>query len=370
MKANPTPALTPWQSKQAAMLYYITSLEYLQNLHRLVSDFIDGVVDPLLDIAKLQGRDAYLTDERWGTRRTSENWANNAWPVLKDLQISIAKRIAERGNDEYLRPGVSECLRGVEQFSLEWTTPDEEEVFDLALEAISTVGGWLDDTLAHEELSKWNDFNISYHYSAFAAMKPTIARYGVRMDVSAETGQVPPVTGVYVALDDPDATLQFAFAEHHGRELREANTFNDIGLAALNFVGRDALWLDHQKMFEFATSKKYASRFHDELFLEGELQPTLARVAVKRAALKTRRAKWYLVEALPGEFESASSTELVRTAPETSHRIIGGEKCAVEGYYFTPAVSGSRRYFTAGEATPNFEAKYGQTFWQWDGNQE
>lgn len=371
MKTKPTPSLTAWQSKQAAMFHYITSLEYLQNLHKLVTDFIDGVVDPLLDLANLQGRDAYLADERWGTRRTSQNWANNAWPVLKDLQNSIAMRIAERGNDTYRRPGVAEYMRGVEQFSLEWTTPDEEEDFNRGLETISSVGGWLDDTLANEALSRWNDFDISYHYSTFAAMKPTIARYGVRMDVFAETGQVPPVTGVYVALDDPNATLQFAYSENGGRELRVANTFNAVGLDALDFVGRRALWLDHNKMFDFATSKKYAARFHDDIFIQNELEPTLARVAVKRAGLTTRRARWYLVEALAGEFEDANYTDTgAKAVANESHRIVGGEICATAGYYFTPAASNSRRYFSAGEPTPRLDTEYGQTIWQWDLHQK
>jgi hypothetical protein len=113
---------------------------------------------------------------------------------------------------------------------------------------------------------------------------------------------VPPVTGVYVALDDPNATLQFAHTESGGRTLRPANTFNEIGLEALDFVGRDGLWLDHQKMFAFATSKKYAAQFHDELTINETLEPTLARSTVVRAALKTVAVKWYLVEPVGEEY--------------------------------------------------------------------
>ena len=45
-------------------------------------------------------------------------------------------------------------------------------------------------------------------------------------------------------------------------------------------------------------------------------------------------------------------------------------KTTLGRYYFTPAVAGSRGYFTAGEATPNFDAEYGQSIWQWDRDQK
>ncbi len=297
---NPTPdtSLSYWQSKQAAMFCYFTSTEYLETLHRMVTALISGVVDPLLETARHQGRDALLVDPQWGTRRTSGNWAKNAWPVLKGLQSSLASSLAERQNNQYTRPSVDQFLRGMNEYSLEWTTPQEEEVFNEAVQKISTMGGWLDDILAQERGSRWDDFNVSYHFPAFHAIHPSVPRFRVRLDVSAETGTVPPVTGVYVALEDPNATLQFAFAEVGGRELRMANTFNDIGLEALAAVGRDALWSDDQKMLEFATSKKYAALFHDKIFLQGKLQPTLAPAAVARAALTRRQVKWYLVEAL------------------------------------------------------------------------
>jgi len=78
------------------MLTYYSSLEYLISLHTLVTRLIDGNIDPVLDQAKSQGRDAVLVDERWGTRDTSQNWSNNGWPYLKGLQDLLARQIAER----------------------------------------------------------------------------------------------------------------------------------------------------------------------------------------------------------------------------------------------------------------------------------
>ena len=311
--------LSYWQSKQAAMFCYFTSVDYLKTLHWTVCDLINGLVDPLLATADGERRDTLLTDPQWGTRRTSDNWVNNAWPVLKDLQTSVANSLAARQNNMYVRPAVDEFLHGIDEFSLEWATPAEEELFANAVKKIDTFAGWLDDTLAKEELSRWNDFDISFHFPAFHELQPRIPRFKVRLDVSAHTGSLPPVTGVYVALDDPNATLQFAFAENGGRKLRKANTFNDLGLDALQFVGRDALWTDHQKMFEFATLQNYQSIFYDQIFLQGKLQPTLARVAVKRAAITARPAKWYLVEELNEDWAADSSQDAEASVPAESH---------------------------------------------------
>ena len=66
--------LDPWRRRQAAMLYHYSSLDYLKGLHALVTNLIQGVAEPALDLARKQGRDAVLVDDRWGTRNTSANW--------------------------------------------------------------------------------------------------------------------------------------------------------------------------------------------------------------------------------------------------------------------------------------------------------
>ncbi len=111
----PAPHLTAWQSIQAAMLYQFSSTDYLKNLHTIVTSLVDGVVDPLLELAKVQGRDWVIENDRWGKRDTSENWENNAWPHLKDLQLSLARDIARRTFGEYEKTAVNECLRAAEQ---------------------------------------------------------------------------------------------------------------------------------------------------------------------------------------------------------------------------------------------------------------
>lgn len=83
--------LTPWQSRQAAMLYHYASLDHLKRLHAVVTQMIEGVLNPLLDRAAIQQRDPLLRNSQWGDRNTSENWSNYGWPFLKELQTSLAK---------------------------------------------------------------------------------------------------------------------------------------------------------------------------------------------------------------------------------------------------------------------------------------
>lgn len=73
------------------MLYEYSSIEYLTKLIQLVNQLIVGIVDPVLTAAAAQGWDALLKSPRWRIRDTPENWANNAWPFLKELQASLAK---------------------------------------------------------------------------------------------------------------------------------------------------------------------------------------------------------------------------------------------------------------------------------------
>jgi hypothetical protein len=366
---TPRSNLTAWHKKQVAMLYYFSSVDYLKSLHHMVGDLIDGVVDPLLDMAKAQHRDRLLISKAWGDRNTSQNWANHAWPFLKDLQTSLAKSIAFRTSNRYHISAVNECLRGISEFSLDWTTPEEEHVLKLALSTISDYASRFDRTVEAPH-NRWNDYRFAYNYSAFAACHSKIPEFRLRNDVVGETGKAPPQTGVYFCPDDLNSSVQFAWNQNGGVELRPANTFNDIGLAALSAVGRDALWFDEGKMFNFATSKPYDAHFHDSVHLDGEPYPSLAPAAVARSAFTTRPCKWLLVEVVPGQFEDLDSlVELEPTMAPFSRRIAGGERCSEAGFYFTPSRANSRRFFAEDEIMPQFNSSYGTTYWQWDSNQ-
>lgn len=366
IKASAPIDLTPWQRAQAAMLYHFTSVDYLKGLHRLVEELISGFVDPLLETAKAQGRDQVLISEIWGDRNTSRNWENNAWPFLKDLQLSLVRDIALRAAGKYRRTSVNESLRGVAEYSTDWTTPAEERILQLALATISAYASSYDDSVNVYE-NRWDDYCFAYVYPAFASLKLRTPKFEVRKECNADTGEVAERTGVYVALDDPYASLQFVWSGAEGVKLRVANTFNEIGLAALSSVGRKSLWFDEGKMFAFATAEPNDRQFHDLVYSCDEPNPRLAPSAVARSAFMSKPCRWALVDIVPDEFEEFDLTAEPEAVQATvSSRVEAGDRIVLEGYYITPSAPGTRQYFSPGDQAPVLNSSYGKTIWQRD----
>lgn len=58
---------------------------------------------------------------------------------------------------------------------------------------------------------------------------------------------------------------------------------------------------------------------------------------------------------------------VAHSAPPES--VEGGGVCAIAGYYFSPVIRDSRRFFKQGARFPDYKSNIGLTFWQWDVNQ-
>jgi hypothetical protein len=362
--------LTTWQNKQAAMLYHFASLDYLKALHRMVSDAIDGFIEPLLLLAKEQRRDSVLVDPRWGTRDTVENWSNNAWPFLKEFQSSLAKDIAARALERYGTSGVNEYFRGMEEYSTRWATVEEEQAFESIVRVISHYAHYIDLTLDDYFGNRWTDAEFGHAYPEFAAKYSKIPQFRVRTDVIGESGKTPIRTGVYVSQDDPNATLQFGWTGNGGGKLRLSKTFSDIGLEALRKIGRKDLWFNDEKMFEFATTSQYSALFKPTVYMLGEEHRDFASMAISDEAFVERPCKWYFVDQINGKFEDLEEISSEAPPSQVVERVLGGETCRKTGFYFTPARPGSRRRLTTGETAPEFESQYGNTIWQWDPQQD
>lgn len=362
--------LTSWQKKQAGMLRYFVSTDYLRELHRLVTQLVDGNIDQLLETAKAQGRDALLIDEVWGDRNTSMNWSNHAWPMLKDLQKSIAQQIALRPFDRFSETSVYYYFRGMSEYSLDWTTPAEEELIKKSMEIISTFAS-RHDRCIEQFPNRLNDFIFSITYPEFLLMQRRLPKFMVRSNIRGTTGKLPPQTGIYMCADDPNAALQFAWTTERGGPLRVANTFNKIGLDVLKQVGRKDLWLNDAKMYEFAISPKYRDRFLPSLVIDKLPYPMLAPSAIARSAFTRRACEWVLVDIVPGEFEDLASLSL-DDEPQTVDRpaIPGGAPCPETGFYFSPAAPDSRRLYNIGDPFPSLTSQYGIAYWQWSDKQQ
>ena len=317
----------------------------------MVSDLIDGILDPILALSKSQHRDSVLIDTRWGTRNTTENWTNNAWPFLKDLQFSLAKDIAARAIDRYGVTGTNECFRGISEYSMQWTTVDEEEKFNAVVRVVSEYAIYIDQTFNDYQFSRWTDFDFAFAYQKFSAEHARIPQFRIRTDITAESGKTPIRTGVYAAQNDPYASLQFAWTGNGGGKLRPANTFNELGIAALQKIGRKGLWIDDEKMFEFAMQSPHRELFRPTIYMLGTEHRSFASGAVAEEAFINTPSKWYFVEMLNGQFENSEELEVEESQPFVE-RISGGEVCEKPGIYFTPAVAGLRRRFKRGEIAP------------------
>jgi hypothetical protein len=351
------------------LLYHFASVEYLRQLQRQVHELM-AFIDPTLDLAKLQGRDSVLTDARWGTRNTSGNWANNGWPFVADFELSIAKQIAQRSYEAYAITGANQCARGLSELSLDWMTPDEQSKFEGLLEKIMQMAGYIDDTMnQHERASRWDDFGLTMAGVAVPEAFSSAPGLRVRSDVVANTGETPPRTGVYVPVDDPAGAPQFCWVGRPAGALLEVNTLNDLGMEALSDIGRDSLWVDETRMFEFVQKHAKDARLTDDPLFEDSVEdPDLAPSLVARNAFTSRPGRWMYVEQIHGEIETFASHDEKQVTP-IGQRVPAGTACPQSGFYFTPAKIGSRRQFEEGEIMPEAGGSYGATIWQWDAQQ-
>lgn len=363
--------LTQWQKKQAALLYYFSSMEYLIGLRDRVNQ-LKSYAESKLDQSRAEGRDRFLQSAQWGIRDTTENWSNNAWPFLADFQASTARAIADLPSDIYHVTGANQCARAISEFSMQWATAAEEEKFDGMLAEICAYAGNIDYTTQKRYgVSWWDDFCLTQAWSEILKNLQPSPKFQIAFDATANTGEAPPRTGVYVSVDDPHASLQFAWNGAPGGELIPASTLNDLGLAALSSVGRKRLWVDEMAMRDFVCANLSNPALKNDLSFKGPLKPSLAPGLVASNAFTSRSTRWYFVEPIGGEFEIIEDEgESFSPIPSIENRRFGaGELCDHSGYYLTPARIDSRRWFTNGEVFPHLDSTYGKTIWQWDTQQ-
>ncbi|MCP1574576.1 hypothetical protein [Herbaspirillum rubrisubalbicans] len=299
---NPSFEIGLTQKKHVSLLYHFASLSYLQGLQDRLRSLMQ-FIDPTLDKAKLQGRDALLTNSRWGTRDTSENWANNGWPFLADFELSVAKQIAQRAFEVYSFTDAYNCGRGLSEYSLNWMTPEEEDEFQSRFDDLYLYAHNIDRTLKKFNVAGgWNDFGLTLCLAEHPEALSDATALRLRGDITAHSGTTPPRTGVYLPLDDPHGTPQFCWTGNPPGKLKKCSTFNDLGLEVLASVGRQALWLDEYRMNQFVQSHLQDPRLvADPYFKESIKKPKLAASLVAGQAFTSRPCDWIYVEQLHGQ---------------------------------------------------------------------
>jgi hypothetical protein len=360
--------LSAWRKKQAALLYYFSSMEYLLGLQKRVLN-LRSFAEKLIDTSRVEGRDGIIQKFRWGHRDTSENWANNGWPFLADFQLAITRDIADRGAQIYHVTNAYQCGRGMAEYSMQWMRPDEQERFDEMFAELSLYARNIDYTMDKTgRASRWDDFNLTKVWQQQKENFGMLPKFSVSTNVVGVSGHLPPRTGVYVSVDDPDAALQFAWTGSPTGKLLECTTFNSLGKAALKKVGRSKLWLDGQAMLEFVIENQDDPDLKGDSFFADSFNPELAPSLVAEHAFISQPTRWYYVDIMHDEFEPIESEP--EQLPEALLRFESGSVCHKPGVYFTPAHANSRRRFHAGEVFPEVNSQYGRTIWQWDNRQD
>ena len=367
---NPAPAafeLNKWQKRQATLLYHFASLDYLKGLKKLLDDFVNGV-DITLDLAQQQGRDQFIANERWGVRDTAANFSTYGFSALKEFQRSVNKQIATLKSEYYHATGYNQCTGLLGEVSLGWSTPEEQERFEAGMSAIGKYADPLDTTMQHA----WRDEHFPSLWADYCQLFPKVPKFRVRTDVEGQSGKLPPRTGVYVPQDDPYGALQFAWTGHNDGRLFDCETFNDLGLQAVNAVGRDALWTDDPRLLPVVKQPAYLEAFkaRRNASLRSEQEhlndPRKAMVFISVAGVTQHPCKWYFVEKIEGEYEDPEPPP-----DPNAGRLRGepGEVVSKTGWWHTLAIKGEQglRHFEQGERFPDTKiTEWGSVIWGFD----
>ncbi|MBL8404388.1 MAG: hypothetical protein JNL16_07585 [Dechloromonas sp.] len=370
LSSQPAFPLSLWQKRQATLLYYWMSLDYLKGLKGMIDKLMAGV-DVLLDLAQSQGRDTLIADDRWGVRDTSANWSTYGHSALADFRKSVISDIAARVNEDYGKTGAYQCAYLLDEISSRWMTEEEEDAFKRQFAAVFSYASRIDEVSGAGGQKNLADSDMIAYWQEYGCRFPRLPRFRVRTDVVGETGKLPPRTGVYVPQDAPYGTLQFAWTGNSDGILGKVQTYNDAGLAAVRAMGRNAIWQDEQKMMAYvieALKRKRLQPAHD-IDWQGVDDLDAAWLVLSQQAFTEHPSKWYFVEMINGEFDDATDGDETDIEPQRRPNAPAGSPCPESGWWFTLAQSGSRRYFKQGAVMPSLGRDYGDTFWQWSPDQ-
>lgn len=254
-------------------------------------------IDKLIELAKEQGRDRIITSRQWGNRDTLQNWTMNAWRFIKEFQMTTALQIAGRTTHDFSITGFNQFGRGISEFSTSWASETEENIIRSYIARLATLSRYIDLTLdKFSTNSLWNDFTLFKAWLHFEHRYVDFPKLQIREDIVAETNTVPPKTGVYISATDPNASLQFSWVSNKHGKLLFGRTFSQLGLDALDYIGRDNLWADGENMLQFVLANKNHAVLKEDAFFSDSQTPLLAPSLIARSAFATCSGKWFFVE--------------------------------------------------------------------------
>lgn len=211
--------------------------------------------------------------------------------------------------------------RGIVDFSTDWLTKDEMLEFDTLLGKAFTLAFNIDRT----EGAYWSPGALSYNYNeglrGALNLPARLPRYSIINEPGVRSGYRVPAAGIYIP-DVPHSSPQFLHTRFEAPMAEVLHNYKDV------------------------------------------LHPVDGSIIGKEAVTGEIECTWRRVVRL---------TDAIETEPEAANkdwaRIEAGERCRETGFYFSPALMGSRRKFSCGDLMPDLGTDFGRTIWQWDQKQ-
>jgi len=366
MNKTNLPYLNPYQKQQATLLYYFSSMPYLDKIIERVRA-LTAFTDQTLDYAVRVERDIAMRSVGWSEGDLAANWSTHAHPMLNDCLRGLLRQKNMRTTEWYDVTGVRGTLTGMSHFSMNWTLPEEQEKFlELSAEAREPAAK-LDSTVEHT----WTDLDMCATWGQHRQAFPQIPKFRVRTDVEGESGKRPVRTGVYVPQDDPYGTLQFAWIGNADGALGQCETLSELALEYLSVVGRENMWKAPNESLKQANRAEITDKYFDDWCREKKKINFRNSISSRNARAYTiRPCKWYFVELIDGEFEDDQS---MRESGAPNIRCVPGEAVPRSGWWYTPAIAGEpgRKYFEKGSTFPDIKnTDWGMVFWYYDAQRQ
>jgi hypothetical protein len=358
--------LSLYQKQQATLLYYFSSMTYLDQIIERVRA-LTAFTDQTLDYAVRIERDKAMREAGWSDGDLAANWSTHAHPMLNDCLRGLLRQKSLRATEWYDISDVRGTLTGLSHFSMNWTLPEEEEKF-LALSAEARVpSASLDATVEHT----WTDRDMCVAWEQHKHLFPGIPKFRIRTDVEGESEKRPVRTGVYVPQDDPYGTLQFAWIGNADGALAPCETLSDLALEYLSIVGREKMWKAPSEAAKQPGRAEITDKYFDDWCRENKRMNFRNSISSRNPrAYTVRSCKWYFVELIDGEFEDDKT--VTESAP-AGIRCIPGDTVPRSGWWHTPAIGGEqgRKYFDKGSVFPDIKnTDWGIVFWYFERNQQ
>lgn len=366
MDRTHTNSLNLYQKRQAALLYYFSSMEHLDKIIGRVRA-LTVFTDQTLDYAIRMERDRAMREVGWDEGNLASNWSTHAHPMLRDCLRGLLSQKSKRATEWYDISGVSGTLTGMSHFSMNWTLPEEEQKFlELSGEAID-VGVDLDSTVEHT----FTDLDMELSWEVYKHLFPKMPKFRIRSDVQGETGKRPVRTGVYVPQDDPFGTLQFAWTGNSSGTLAPCETLSELALEYVNVVGRNKLWKSPSEKARNPDRAEPTDEYFDDWCRESKRMKFPDEISSRNErAFSNRSCKWYFVEQIFGEFED-ETPEVTQTSEDL--RCAPGATVPRSGWWYSPAIPGEPgfRYFDQGARFPGTATtEWGAVLWYYEAHRQ